>query len=154
MDGVKPVLLRGSCLAIDIKTSDDRFVGRVNIHPSFPLFALTPDAWAANRSLSQISAAIDVHEVHGLLVSQTWLIAPMRKGVFMADTVRHWIEGAWTEGGPVANTVAVYSGEDHARFLMGGSDEAQAAIVNTAKSLADSGEIIISGGGDEDELVF
>ena len=52
----------------------------------------------------------------------------MRRGVFMADTVRHWIEGAWTEGGPVANTVAVYSGEDHARFLMGGSDEAQAAI--------------------------
>jgi flagellar motor switch protein FliG len=33
-------------------------------------------------------------------------------------------------------------------------DEAQAAIVNTAKSLADAGEIIISGGGDEDELVF
>ena len=33
-------------------------------------------------------------------------------------------------------------------------DEAQAAIVNTAKSLADSGEIVISGGGEEDELVF
>ena len=33
-------------------------------------------------------------------------------------------------------------------------DEAQSAIVNTAKSLADAGEIIISGGGEEDELVF
>ncbi len=33
-------------------------------------------------------------------------------------------------------------------------DEAQAAIVATAKTLSDAGEIIISGGGEEDELVF
>ena len=33
-------------------------------------------------------------------------------------------------------------------------DEAQAAIVSSAKALADAGEIVISGGGDEDELVF
>jgi flagellar motor switch protein FliG len=33
-------------------------------------------------------------------------------------------------------------------------DEAQANVVATAKSLADSGEIVISGGGEEDELVF
>ena len=33
-------------------------------------------------------------------------------------------------------------------------DEAQANVVQTAKSLADSGEIVISGSGEEDELVF
>jgi len=33
-------------------------------------------------------------------------------------------------------------------------DEAQAGVVSTAKSLADSGEIVISTGGEEDELVF
>ena len=33
-------------------------------------------------------------------------------------------------------------------------DEAQAAIVATAKTLSDAGEIIISGGGEEDELVY
>jgi len=33
-------------------------------------------------------------------------------------------------------------------------DEAQANVVSTAKSLADSGEIVISGSGEEDELVF
>ncbi|MCW9033842.1 MAG: flagellar motor switch protein FliG, partial [Rhodospirillales bacterium] len=33
-------------------------------------------------------------------------------------------------------------------------DEAQAEIVGVAKQLADSGEIVISEGGDEDELVF
>jgi flagellar motor switch protein FliG len=33
-------------------------------------------------------------------------------------------------------------------------DEAQAGIVNAAKTLADSGEIVIAGGGEEDELVF
>ena len=33
-------------------------------------------------------------------------------------------------------------------------DEAQAAIVASAKALADAGEIVMSGGGDEDELVF
>jgi len=33
-------------------------------------------------------------------------------------------------------------------------DEAQGAVVNTAKALADSGELVISSGGDEDELVF
>ena len=33
-------------------------------------------------------------------------------------------------------------------------DEAQANIVATAKALADSGEIIIAGGGEEDELVY
>ena len=33
-------------------------------------------------------------------------------------------------------------------------DEAQAAIVSTAKALADAGEIVIAGGGDEDELIF
>ncbi len=33
-------------------------------------------------------------------------------------------------------------------------DEAQANVVATAKTLADSGEIVISGGGEEDELVF
>jgi len=33
-------------------------------------------------------------------------------------------------------------------------DEAQATVVVVAKSLADSGEIIISGSGDEDELVY
>ncbi len=33
-------------------------------------------------------------------------------------------------------------------------DEAQAAIVNTAKSLADANEIVLGGGGDEDELVY
>ncbi|MEK9679214.1 MAG: flagellar motor switch protein FliG [Rhodospirillaceae bacterium] len=32
--------------------------------------------------------------------------------------------------------------------------EAQAGIVNAAKTLADSGEIVIAGGGEEDELVF
>jgi len=33
-------------------------------------------------------------------------------------------------------------------------DEAQSGIVQTAKALADAGEIVISAGGDEDELVF
>lgn len=33
-------------------------------------------------------------------------------------------------------------------------EEAQSNVVQTAKGLADSGEIVISGGGDEDELVF
>ena len=33
-------------------------------------------------------------------------------------------------------------------------DEAQGNIVSTAKTLADTGEITISGGGEEDELVF
>ena len=33
-------------------------------------------------------------------------------------------------------------------------DEAQAAIVASAKALADAGEIVMSGGGDDDELVF
>ena len=33
-------------------------------------------------------------------------------------------------------------------------DEAQASIVTSAKALADAGEIIIAGGGEEDELVF
>ncbi len=33
-------------------------------------------------------------------------------------------------------------------------DEAQAAIVATAKTLADAGEIVISGGGEDDELVY
>ena len=33
-------------------------------------------------------------------------------------------------------------------------DEAQAGVVQSAKALADSGEIVISGGGDEDELVY
>ena len=33
-------------------------------------------------------------------------------------------------------------------------DEAQANVVATAKTLADSGEIVISGSGEEDELVF
>ena len=33
-------------------------------------------------------------------------------------------------------------------------DEAQTTVVNTAKALADTGELVISSGGDEDELVF
>ena len=33
-------------------------------------------------------------------------------------------------------------------------DEAQAVIVSAAKSLADAGEIMISSGGEEDELVY
>jgi flagellar motor switch protein FliG len=33
-------------------------------------------------------------------------------------------------------------------------DEAQAAIVTSAKALADAGEIVIAGSGDEDELIF
>ena len=33
-------------------------------------------------------------------------------------------------------------------------DEAQATVVSSAKSLADAGEIIITSGGDEDELVY
>jgi len=33
-------------------------------------------------------------------------------------------------------------------------DDAQAAIVQTAKALADAGEIVIASGGEEDELVF
>ncbi len=33
-------------------------------------------------------------------------------------------------------------------------DEAQAAIIATAKALAETGEIIIAGGGDKDELVY
>ena len=33
-------------------------------------------------------------------------------------------------------------------------DDAQAAIVQTAKALADAGEIVIATGGEEDELVF
>tara|TARA_Y100001934_G_scaffold259882_1_gene331581 strand:- start:306 stop:764 length:459 start_codon:yes stop_codon:yes gene_type:complete len=33
-------------------------------------------------------------------------------------------------------------------------DEAQAGIVQAAKALADSGEIVISSGGEEDELVY
>ncbi|HEC91005.1 MAG TPA: flagellar motor switch protein FliG, partial [Alphaproteobacteria bacterium] len=33
-------------------------------------------------------------------------------------------------------------------------DEAQATVVSSAKSLADSGEIVITGGGEEDELVY
>jgi flagellar motor switch protein FliG len=33
-------------------------------------------------------------------------------------------------------------------------DEAQAGVVKSAKALADSGEIVISSGGEEDELVY
>ena len=33
-------------------------------------------------------------------------------------------------------------------------DEAQSTVVNAAKTLADSGEIVIAGGGEDDELVF
>jgi flagellar motor switch protein FliG len=33
-------------------------------------------------------------------------------------------------------------------------DEAQAAIVSAAKTLADAGEIIIAAGGEDDELVY
>ncbi|NQV99767.1 MAG: flagellar motor switch protein FliG, partial [Rhodospirillales bacterium] len=33
-------------------------------------------------------------------------------------------------------------------------DEAQSAIVQIAKALADAGEIVIASGGEEDELVF
>ena len=33
-------------------------------------------------------------------------------------------------------------------------DEAQSNVVNAAKALADSGEIVIAGGGDDDELIF
>ncbi|MGB0683081.1 MAG: flagellar motor switch protein FliG [Magnetovibrionaceae bacterium] len=33
-------------------------------------------------------------------------------------------------------------------------DEAQSAIVNVAKAMADAGEIVIAAGGDEDELVY
>lgn len=33
-------------------------------------------------------------------------------------------------------------------------DEAQSNVVNAAKKLADSGEIVIAGGGEDDELVF
>ncbi|MCP5372611.1 MAG: flagellar motor switch protein FliG [Hyphomicrobiales bacterium] len=33
-------------------------------------------------------------------------------------------------------------------------DEAQAAVVSTAKALADAGEIVIAGGGEDDELVY
>ena len=33
-------------------------------------------------------------------------------------------------------------------------DEAQSNVVNSAKKLADSGEIVIAGGGEDDELVF
>jgi flagellar motor switch protein FliG len=33
-------------------------------------------------------------------------------------------------------------------------DEAQAAIVATAKALADAGEIVIAGSGEDDELVY
>ena len=33
-------------------------------------------------------------------------------------------------------------------------DEAQGKVVQSAKTLAESGEIVIPGGGDEDELVF
>jgi len=33
-------------------------------------------------------------------------------------------------------------------------DEAQATVVSAAKSLADAGEIVITGGGEEDELVY
>ena len=33
-------------------------------------------------------------------------------------------------------------------------DEAQSNVVNAAKALADSGEIVIAGGGEDDELVF
>ena len=33
-------------------------------------------------------------------------------------------------------------------------DEAQGNVVQTAQTLADAGEIVISGGGEEDELVF
>ena len=33
-------------------------------------------------------------------------------------------------------------------------DEAQSVIVQTAKALADAGEIVIAGSGEEDELVY
>jgi len=33
-------------------------------------------------------------------------------------------------------------------------DEAQSNVVNAAKKLSDSGEIVIAGGGEDDELVF
>jgi flagellar motor switch protein FliG len=33
-------------------------------------------------------------------------------------------------------------------------DEAQANVVATAKALADTGEIVVSGGSEDDELVF
>ena len=35
-----------------------------------------------------------------------------------------------------------------------GRDEAQATIVGVAKTLADAGEIVIAGSGEEDELVY
>ena len=33
-------------------------------------------------------------------------------------------------------------------------EEAQNYLINTAKTLAENGEIVISGSGDDDELVF
>jgi betaine-aldehyde dehydrogenase len=57
-------------------------------------------------------------------------------GVSMTDTVRHWIAGGWLDGGSEAKTIAVYTGEDYGRFLMGGSAQAEAAIA-TARSAFD-----------------
>ena len=46
----------------------------------------------------------------------------------MVNTQQHWIAGGWCAGGSEAATTAVYSGEDHGRFLMGRAAEAEAAI--------------------------
>ncbi len=40
----------------------------------------------------------------------------------------HWINGQWVSGGAARVTRSVYSGEDHASYLFGGAEEAEAAI--------------------------
>ncbi|MEM8630929.1 MAG: aldehyde dehydrogenase family protein [Pseudomonadota bacterium] len=46
----------------------------------------------------------------------------------MTEAARHWIGGTWEASGSEAVTTDVYHGKEHARYLMGGEEEALRAI--------------------------
>ena len=46
----------------------------------------------------------------------------------MTETVRHWINGAWSEEGDENRTIDVYRGAEHGRFVMGGAQLAEQAV--------------------------
>ena len=54
----------------------------------------------------------------------------------MTETVRHWIEGQWLARGDLAKTVGAYDGSDHAKYYIGGAEEACKAI-ETARRVFD-----------------
>ena len=57
----------------------------------------------------------------------------------MADAARHWIDGAWSEAGEIAATVAVYTGADHGRVRIGGEAVAEAAIAAARRAFDRTG---------------